>query len=156
MNSERAVRSPQQLFRNPKRVFWNSASANPKRLKQVSSKSNKAFSFGKKFFFRQKPTGWGENDTIPVIYNVTYGPYTHILVYTKSSLTEQSSPSALGAKDESAYVSEVNYIGKDLDPGELGGSIRWLPPPKTDLVQEYDPWPNKTGKQNEMKRNCEF
>jgi WD40 repeat protein len=81
--------------------------------------------------------GWGENDTIPVVYNVTFGPYTHILVYTKSSLTEQSSPSALMAKDESASVSEVTYIGKDLDPGELGGSIRWLPPPDIRLVQEY-------------------
>lgn len=54
--------------------------------------------------------------------------YTHIMMYLQSSFSEQSTPQVIPIRDAQASVSNVAFIDKDLDGGELGGQISWSPP----------------------------
>ena len=66
----------------------------------------------------------GNNITIPV--EQTLPPFTHFVIYTLSSLAEQSTPAGHLVFDASA--AGINFIDKDLDTAELGGLIWWGPP----------------------------
>ncbi|CAJ1408197.1 unnamed protein product [Effrenium voratum] len=50
------------------------------------------------------------------------------LVYTSSSLLEQSTPTALAVTDLDGSVSDLSFSDQDLDSGELGGNASWQPP----------------------------
>jgi len=53
---------------------------------------------------------------------------THLLVYTVSTLAEQTTPDALPIYDMIATVSQVAFIDQDTDFGQLGGEVTWFPP----------------------------
>eukprot|EP00434_Breviolum_minutum_P017639 symbB.v1.2.015570.t1/scaffold1165.1/size134377/2 len=59
------------------------------------------------------------------------GMLTHALVYTRSALVEQSTPSSHVIVDEVASVSNISFTDLDLDPAEVGGVVSWSPPPLT-------------------------
>ncbi|CAK9006050.1 unnamed protein product [Durusdinium trenchii] len=63
--------------------------------------------------------------------------YTHLLIYAKTEVSEQTVPTFHVIKDEVAIVSHVNLADKDLDPLELGGTITWSPPDTLTLVTGY-------------------
>jgi hypothetical protein len=62
---------------------------------------------------------------------------THILVYTESTLVEQTTPRSHLIFDAFASVSNVSFTDKDLDPIELGGSIVWSAPDYTQRLAAY-------------------
>ncbi|CAK9114834.1 unnamed protein product [Durusdinium trenchii] len=64
-------------------------------------------------------------------------PFTHVAIYTLSSLVEQSTPMALKIFDENASVSDIRFIDEDLDPVDLGGFIAWTPPVSLQRVTFY-------------------
>lgn len=55
------------------------------------------------------------------------GGFTHFLVYASSALAEQSTPAWLSINDRHASVSSLQFEDLDLDPGELGGPLSWVP-----------------------------
>lgn len=65
------------------------------------------------------------------------GSYSHLLVYTKSALAEQSTPVAFNLSDSDASVSNISFPDLDLDQGHLGGNLTWLEPADTSQVQDY-------------------
>ena len=65
------------------------------------------------------------------------GAYTHVVVYTKSSLVEQTTPTALSLTDVISSVSGVGFVDKDLDAGELGGVVTWTAPGDVSQVTHY-------------------
>ncbi|CAK9114761.1 unnamed protein product [Durusdinium trenchii] len=77
------------------------------------------------------------DDTVTVAPDTALGNYTHFLVYTASSLVEQSTPYALEVFDEFASVSNMSFVDLDLDLGELGGNISWSEPLLVRRVQDY-------------------
>ncbi|CAE7490509.1 unnamed protein product [Symbiodinium pilosum] len=60
---------------------------------------------------------------------------SHFVVYTRSSLVEQSTPSIHRIVDEFASVSNISFTDLDLDRDEIGGLVAWDSPAKTDLVE---------------------
>ncbi|CAJ1389091.1 unnamed protein product [Effrenium voratum] len=63
--------------------------------------------------------------------------YTHFLIYTKSSLVEQSTPEMHQIFDAKANVQNATLVDEDLDLEEIGGRISWLPPPDASRVWLY-------------------
>jgi hypothetical protein len=63
--------------------------------------------------------------------------YTHLAVYTESSLEEQTTPAVLALVDTVSSVSDVLFVDHDLDLGELGGWVTWLPPADIGQVTAY-------------------
>ena len=53
---------------------------------------------------------------------------SHIVVYTKSALAEQTTPAALALTDVSKSVSAVSFGDLDLDANHVGGDVSWTPP----------------------------
>ncbi|CAE7504323.1 PIF1, partial [Symbiodinium sp. KB8] len=76
-------------------------------------------------------------NTLPVPTETVLPPYTSLLVYTFSSLTEQSSPAELDISDTSSTVTNVLLVDKDLDEEELGGEITWTEPSDTAQIRFY-------------------
>ncbi|CAE8628509.1 unnamed protein product, partial [Polarella glacialis] len=62
---------------------------------------------------------------------------THLLIYTKSSFVEQSTPISFVLYDSAALVENVSYIGRDLDLLQLGGVTAWNPPADSAQVVGY-------------------
>ena len=48
------------------------------------------------------------------------GSFTHIVVYTKSSFVEQTTPAAVALADSVASASSVGFTDKDLDSAQAG------------------------------------
>ncbi|CAK9040498.1 SAP domain-containing protein [Durusdinium trenchii] len=64
--------------------------------------------------------------------------YGYVLVYASSSLAEQTTPAAHIIYDANASVSNVNFVGKDLDLEDLGGYVSWVEPASDlDRVMAY-------------------
>ena len=53
---------------------------------------------------------------------------SHIGVYTKSTLAEQTTPAALALTDISKSVSAVSIGDLDLDANHVRGDVPWTPP----------------------------
>ena len=53
------------------------------------------------------------------------GSFTHVVVYTKSSLFEQTTPEPAGLVDTVASVSNMAFTDGDLDTAELEGTLSW-------------------------------
>lgn len=77
-----------------------------------------------------------EQQVLP--YNQSEDDYTHVVVYTMSSLTEQTTPTFLAISDTGSYVSGMSLLDLDLDGGDLGGPVTWLPPDDNPLTTHYD------------------
>jgi len=67
-----------------------------------------------------------ENITVPT--DTALLNSTHFVVYTLSSLVEQTTPIPHLIFDAFSSVTDVGYVGKDLDQDHLGGVISWTPP----------------------------
>ncbi|CAJ1372391.1 unnamed protein product [Effrenium voratum] len=65
------------------------------------------------------------------------GFLSHVVVFTKSSLVEQTTPTALEVNDTAASVSGIVFVDRDLDEAELGGNITWQAPLDSQLVTLY-------------------
>eukprot|EP00928_Gymnodinium_smaydae_P001477 TRINITY_DN10542_c2_g1_i1.p1 TRINITY_DN10542_c2_g1~~TRINITY_DN10542_c2_g1_i1.p1 ORF type:complete len:3412 (-),score=718.22 TRINITY_DN10542_c2_g1_i1:80-9991(-) len=63
--------------------------------------------------------------------------YTHLVVYTRSELVEQTTPVADGFVDNLARVRNVTFVDGDLDPLDIGGDVKWVAPENTSHVEEY-------------------
>ncbi|CAJ1408192.1 unnamed protein product [Effrenium voratum] len=64
--------------------------------------------------------------------------YSHLLVYTASSLTEQTTPVALVISDAAQVVGNLSLFDLDLDLGDLGGEISWTLPQDTTSLTELN------------------
>ncbi|CAE7717893.1 PIF1 [Symbiodinium sp. CCMP2456] len=75
--------------------------------------------------------------------------YSQVLVYTKSTLAEQSTPISFAIVDVNASVSGGAFQEQDLDEAELGGPITWKAPADLTHVTHYDVYfvefPDATG-----------
>jgi hypothetical protein len=68
----------------------------------------------------------------------TYAPlYTHVVVYTKSTLCEQVTPVSIPLVDADSSVSSVLFADHDLDLSDLGGIVSWAAPTDVSLVTYY-------------------
>ena len=63
--------------------------------------------------------------------------WTHIVVYTKSTLVEQTTPQAVAISDDDSSVSSAALVDADLDATQLGGSVTWTAPATTSSVTHY-------------------
>ncbi|CAE7198834.1 unnamed protein product, partial [Symbiodinium sp. CCMP2592] len=64
--------------------------------------------------------------------------YTHLAIFAKSVLVEQTTPASLLIFDAAASVSDLAFDDLDLDEQQLGGSITFLPPASSaNLVDSY-------------------
>ena len=63
--------------------------------------------------------------------------HAHIVVYTKSALAEQTTPASAEIVPNQASVQSVAFTDKDLDDGEVGGTVQWQAPADTSLVSKY-------------------
>ncbi|CAK9114836.1 unnamed protein product [Durusdinium trenchii] len=84
-------------------------------------------------YFGRVPVGT-ENITVPVD---THLADSHFLVYTRSTLVEQTTPVALLIDDVGANVRNISFVGKDLDMHDLGGVLSWEPPETLRRVTSY-------------------
>eukprot|EP00435_Cladocopium_sp_Y103_P035297 s1732_g9.t1 len=50
------------------------------------------------------------------------------VVYSKSTLAEQTTPSSLSFLDEVSLAGNVSFVDDDLDRYEIGGDLLWLQP----------------------------
>jgi uncharacterized OB-fold protein len=62
---------------------------------------------------------------------------SYIVVYTKSSLFEQTTPDAVAIIDTDSSVTGVEFTDVDLDANELAGSITWSSPSSVSHVTSY-------------------
>ncbi len=63
---------------------------------------------------------------------------SHIVVYTKSTLAEQTTPAALALTDVSKSVSAVSFGDLDLDANHVGGDVSWTPPGSDAGIGTYE------------------
>ncbi len=63
---------------------------------------------------------------------------SHIVVYTKSTLAEQTTPAALALTDVSKSVSAVSFGDMDLDANHVGGDVSWTPPEGDASIETYE------------------
>jgi hypothetical protein len=81
--------------------------------------------------------------TVTITFNVTTFTtttgiiYTHWLVYTASTLCEQTTPTHHLIDDEFSSISSLIFVDKDLDSAELGGLIRWTRPGSVRRTVDY-------------------
>ncbi len=61
-----------------------------------------------------------------------------IMVYTKSTLAEQTAPAALALTDVSKSVSAVSFGNLDLDVNHVGGGVSWSPPVSDVNIKTYE------------------
>ena len=64
-------------------------------------------------------------------------PYSHIAVFTMTSLVEQTTPIAHFIRDFAGSASNVIFHDEDMDLGELGGTVNWNPLATEMLVSSY-------------------
>ncbi len=63
---------------------------------------------------------------------------SHIVVYTKSSLAEQTTPAALLRTDESLGVSNVSFEDLNFDLDHVGADLTWTPPVSDEGIETYE------------------
>ncbi|CAK9114840.1 unnamed protein product [Durusdinium trenchii] len=66
------------------------------------------------------------------------GGFSHFLVYASSALAEQSTPAFLQIDDRRAIASSVSFDDFDLDLGELGGTLSWVPAFDVHLITMFN------------------
>lgn len=93
-----------------------------------------AFGFNRSQIGSTMPWDLQEAALPPEVY---YDTATHFVVFTGSTLVEQTTPSALAIYDTDASVSNITFQDKDLDESEMGGDIFWDAPLDADQVTYY-------------------
>jgi len=70
-----------------------------------------------------------------VMTNVSF---SHMVIYTRSTFVEQTTPVSFVLTDRSASVSDVFFSDSDdIDQGQVGGTLLWSLPARTDAVTQY-------------------
>mmetsp|Transcript_47604 Transcript_47604/g.137509 ORF Transcript_47604/g.137509 Transcript_47604/m.137509 type:complete len:705 (+) Transcript_47604:60-2174(+) len=69
--------------------------------------------------------------------NTAAGSYTHVIVYSRSSLAEATTPVSVSIVDVAASASGVTFTDTDQDVAELGGTVSWTAPANTADVVSY-------------------
>ncbi len=64
--------------------------------------------------------------------------FSHIVVYTESSLCEQTVPAAASMTDVSKSVSAVSFHDLDFDLNHVGGDVSWTPPVSAEGIETYE------------------
>lgn len=73
----------------------------------------------------------GRREVLP--YNQSEDDYTHVVVYTMSSLTEQTTPTFLAISDTGSYVSGMSLLDRRAPPQGVPLGCNGVPrPPETD------------------------
>ena len=62
---------------------------------------------------------------------------THVVLYMRSSLGEQTTPTALELSDSVVTVSNVGFTDLDLDLGQIGGSVTWDMPAENQFITAF-------------------
>ncbi|CAE7248526.1 unnamed protein product, partial [Symbiodinium sp. KB8] len=87
------------------------------------------------------PTGhWADKVNITaldILYDTPRQNFSHLVVYTRSSLAEQTTPVAAALSDTFATVSNVTFADYDLDATDIGGPLTWDPPGDVSEVVTY-------------------
>ncbi|CAE6912079.1 unnamed protein product [Symbiodinium natans] len=90
-------------------------------------------------------TGFGDSmsdrtceEAVGILPDTALANFTHVLIYTKSRLAEQSTPVAISLQDNNASASTVLFADLDLDLGDIGGPLLWRAPADTSLVTHYE------------------
>ena len=73
----------------------------------------------------------------PIMVETPLYTYSQIVVYTQSSLTEQTTPVALSISDTAALASAVEFPDFDLDLGDIGGTVNWAAAPDLSEVTQH-------------------
>eukprot|EP00933_Yihiella_yeosuensis_P081013 TRINITY_DN94546_c0_g1_i1.p1 TRINITY_DN94546_c0_g1~~TRINITY_DN94546_c0_g1_i1.p1 ORF type:complete len:268 (-),score=41.88 TRINITY_DN94546_c0_g1_i1:47-850(-) len=75
----------------------------------------------------------------PIPHGTALGSFSTILVYTKSGLTEQTTPAYLEnvLHDTISKVLVADFLDFDLDVDYVGGTVDWMPPSDTSQVTHY-------------------
>ena len=63
--------------------------------------------------------------------------WAHVVVYTKSSLYEQTTPDEATIADRASTVGSVAFVDKDLDAGQMGGTLTWAQPADNAVIAHY-------------------
>ena len=79
-----------------------------------------------------------DSEIAEILPDTALANFSQVLVYTQSRLAEQTTPSAFALQDNNASVSSVLFSDLDLDLGDIGGPISWLPPLDTSLVTHFE------------------
>jgi hypothetical protein len=79
----------------------------------------------------------GTVDMLMMPENTEYGSHTHLVLYAKSTLVEQTTPLAIPLIDVMANVSNISFPDFDLDYQDLGGVMTWIPPEDISQVTHY-------------------
>ena len=66
--------------------------------------------------------------------------WKYLVVYTKSTLVEQTTPTAFKIFDLRSNVRNLIFPDFDLDEGDLGGTVVWVAPEETSQVTHYYVW----------------
>ncbi|CAE7205931.1 PIF1, partial [Symbiodinium microadriaticum] len=85
----------------------------------------------------QIQAGQASADTIELAAETALRSFRHILVFTRSSLAEQSTPVAFPISDTGRYVASLSFTDQDLDREEFGGNLSWQQPVDASLVAHY-------------------
>ncbi|CAE7214162.1 unnamed protein product [Symbiodinium sp. CCMP2592] len=96
-----------------------------------------------------------------VLANSDFTDFSHCVVYTSSTLAEQSTPAFLAVQDYDGSVSNIQFSDKDLDLSEVGGDVHWQPPSLLDgRLASYSIYLSSTTlgqtKQNTIKGSLRF
>ncbi|CAE7663589.1 PIF1 [Symbiodinium sp. CCMP2592] len=75
------------------------------------------------------------NFTLPA--DTPKGSFNYLVVYTRSVSSEQTTPSSLQIIDTDSTAENISFIDKDLEAGEIGGTVSWAEPMETSQVQDY-------------------
>ena len=80
----------------------------------------------------------------------TRGSFTHFLVYTISSLAEQTTPAFLTLAEASSLfvVPGLSFMDYDLDEEQIGGSLYWFAPPVIGEIRTYQVYLGSVDEQN--------
>ena len=74
---------------------------------------------------------------LDIAANTPRGANTDVVVYTRSSLVEQTTPGSFTFSDTFASVSNLVFPDLDLDNLEVGGTLEWTPPQEVTLVSAF-------------------
>ena len=62
---------------------------------------------------------------------------SHWLVYSASSLVEQTTPSALQISEQNATVGSMSFVGTDLNMDTVNGSLVWAAPAELFCLEHF-------------------
>jgi hypothetical protein len=91
----------------------------------------------------------GNNQRI-VPENTQLNTFSHVNVYSASSLGQASTPVAISFTDEQASASQLTFVDLDIDVNEMGGTLSWSPPASASFVVSYSAYLDSQSNNNKI------